>query len=101
MAPPLYAVAWLSPELLFIAGGGGKKSSGIKKPVPLLADTGMWACISSVALEQHKRDTTGSHRTHNPSTRNSQHHRTLPNTQLAFPGCMCAASSRCDAKAAS
>ena len=27
---PLYAVAWLSPEVLFIAGGGGKKSSGIK-----------------------------------------------------------------------
>jgi len=27
---PLYAVAWPTQELLFIAGGGGKKSSGIK-----------------------------------------------------------------------
>ena len=27
---PLYAVAWPTQELLFVAGGGGKKSSGIK-----------------------------------------------------------------------
>lgn len=27
---PLYAAAWPSDNLLFIAGGGGKKSSGMK-----------------------------------------------------------------------
>ena len=54
---PLYAVAWPTQELLFVAGGGGKKSSGIKNRCTCLPSSNA-SCNPALPRVNHAYDRT-------------------------------------------